>query len=189
MRTPVVVGLSGRVGSGKSSLAACLAERSGWLRAAFGDYVRELARIRGLRHEDRQILQAVGLAEIAKGWRPFCSAVLNHAGWEPGTPLIVEGIRHREAAETIRGITRPDKSFLVYLAAEDDLIAARLKVRGKDVGSLGEIEGHATESQTRDELPRIADLVLDASRPLEELAQTVLDVLARVRRAAGNSAA
>jgi dephospho-CoA kinase len=185
----VVVGLSGRVGSGKSSLAACQAERSGWLRAAFGDYVRELARLRGLRHEDRQVLQAIGLAEIAKGWGPFCSAVLSHAGWEPGTSLIVEGIRHREAAETIREITHPDKFLLVYLAAEDDLIAARLKIRGKDVGSLGEIEVHATESQTRDELPRVADLVLDASRPLEELARTVLDLLARIRRAKGSTAA
>lgn len=58
-RGSIVVGFSGRIKSGKTTLSARVAELMGWPYTSFGDYVRKVARLRR-RPELREILQEIG---------------------------------------------------------------------------------------------------------------------------------
>ena len=61
MRIPSVIGIAGRVGSGKSSLATLLSHESGWPVIRFSDFLKTLAEQRCLA-PDREILQQLGLS-------------------------------------------------------------------------------------------------------------------------------
>lgn len=176
MRVNPVIGLSGQLGSGKSSLASILAERSSWQRAAFGDYLRHLANQRGL-ETDRVSLQQLGEEQIALGWDAFCSAVLNHFEWRPGRGLVVDGIRHVDAVRTLNRLMYPQRLFLVHLAIDEEIRHGRLALRDGTQAFLMSVEEHTTEADVKDALPRAADMVVDAARPVELLADEVLDVV------------
>jgi cytidylate kinase len=172
MNSAIVIGLSGRVGSGKSSLASRLAEDAGWPKAAFGDYLRDLASQRGLA-PDRAVLQELGVEQIAKGWKSFCSAVLKFSGWHPGQNLIVDGIRHAEAIREVKAQVQPDQFLLVYLAATEELLTNRLSTREGIPANLRAIEEHDSEQQVKELLRKMAELVLDASQSVPNLADHV----------------
>ncbi len=176
MRLNPVIGLSGKLGSGKSSLASILADRSGWRRAAFGDYLRHLASQRrtGM---DRASLQQLGDEQIALGWDQFCSNVLAYFNWKPGQGLVVEGIRHIAAVDTLSSLIAPQRFFLVYLALEETLRRNRLIQRDGVDALFPSLEGHSSEAQVTEALPRAAALILDASQSLEELAEEVWESL------------
>jgi len=171
-----VVGLSGRLGSGKSSLASILAERFGWPKVAFGDYLRHLAEQRGL-GVDRQSLQYLGEEQIALGWDGFCLAVLNHFKWRPGQGLVVDGIRHITAVSTLNRLLCPQSVFLVHLAVDEEIRQNRLSRRDGIQGQWKKAEDHSTEADVKEALPRAANMIVDATLPVEVLADEVLDAL------------
>lgn len=173
MHLEPVVGLSGQFGSGKSSLASVLSERTSWKRAAFGDYLRHLASELGF-GMDRASLQQLGEEQIALGWDMFCTAVLNHFHWKPGCGLVVDGLRHVDAIATLNRLLHPQTVFHVHLALEGELRLARIISRDGQLGVDGDCERHSTESDVRNLLPAVANLVLDAARPVEEIADEVL---------------
>jgi dephospho-CoA kinase len=102
---PVVVAISGPIGAGKTTVTALLAGQLGWPRTAYGDVVRSAAAARGLPAR-RDILQHIG-AELTRDWPVFTRAVLDRAGWRPGQPLILDGLRHVMAAEALRHVVTP----------------------------------------------------------------------------------
>jgi cytidylate kinase len=171
-----VVGLSGRLGSGKSSLASILAERSGWPKAAFGDYLRYLAEQRGL-GVDRQSLQHLGEEQIVLGWDGFCLAVLNHFKWRPGQGLVVDGIRHITAVSTLNRLICPQSVFLVHLAIDEEIRQNRLTIRDGKQAQWRKAENHSTEADVKEALPNAADMIVDATLPVDVLADKVLDAL------------
>jgi len=171
-----VIGLSGRLGSGKSSLASVLSEQSRWPKAGFGDYLRHLAEQRGL-GIDRRALQQLGEEQIAQGWDAFCSDVLEHFGWRSGAGLVVDGIRHAEAVRTLNALIRPQEVFLVHLAVDEEIRQVRLASRDGDLTRMEEIERHSTEAQVRDTLPEAAHLIVNGNRPVRSLAGEVWEAL------------
>src|SRR4051812_28967884 len=106
MKTPSAIGVAGRVGSGKSSLATLLGDQAGWPVVRFGDFLRDVAEGRGLA-ADRPTLQRLGTEYIGRGWVPFCAQVLEAAGWRPGVSVIVDGIRHPEAVDALNQLLAP----------------------------------------------------------------------------------
>lgn len=160
MNTDLIVAFAGRIGAGKSSVSAAVAEALRFKLASFGGFVRKTATERGMDHS-RESLQAVGEELEAKDAAQFCRAVLDDAGWSAGKPVVVEGIRHVRILDTLTSLVAPQSVFLVYLQAPDELRRGRLQERGaQEAQYLERAETHSTERDVIAELPQLANLVL-----------------------------
>lgn len=170
----LVIGFSGRIASGKSTIAAALAEQLAWPYVSFGAYVRKVARNRGLDDSSREVLQEVGESLIGSGWVSFCGAVLGQAEWHPGQSLIVDGIRHRKAYDTLKFLVAPSKLLLIYIAVDEGEQQARLLERDElDAEKLSVIESHSTEKDVIDSLPVLADLFVNGSNTIAEITRQI----------------
>ena len=169
-----IIAFAGRMGAGKSSVSAAVATDLGWKLASFGGYVRKTATSRGLEHT-RESLQAIGEELVANDPVWFCGAVLKDAGWDPGEPAVVEGIRHVSIWETLKNLVNPQPIFLVYLEAPEELRRSRLQERGaSEANYLDKAEVHSTERDVIAALPQLANLVLSAEgSSVSELVQRI----------------
>jgi dephospho-CoA kinase len=174
--TPFVLTFSGSIASGKTTIARLIAEKNGFAFASFGDFVRKEARRQGMDPTSRDVLQRHGNELIEKGWQPFCQAVLADIAWTGDHGLVVDGIRHVEALETLRDLVGPLRLFLVYISIDNQTRRVRLRDRG--VGEEQTIEKsdlHDTEQQVRGILEQRADLRVDGTLPPVLLAQQILN--------------
>jgi dephospho-CoA kinase len=169
------LGISGRIGSGKTSLAVVLAERLNCPRASFGDYVRSVARDRGLDASRRDVLQEVGDDLIAAGWDSFCAAVLRNAGFTTGS-VVVDGIRHADAAQTMRRLLAPTPWKLVAVESEEAIRRSRLAARGIDDARTTQADAHPNEGEVASVMAS-ADLVVSSDTTVEAAADLVMEWL------------
>jgi adenylate kinase family enzyme len=177
--TPLVLAFSGRIGSGKSTLSSAVALRLAWPYASFGDYIRFAARARGLDQTSRKILQDLGAQLIEDGWESFCRSVLAQADWEPGQPLVIDGVRHAEAVDMLRQLVAPEHVVIVFVAVSDEVRAQHLRARGGNDRPLSHLESHSTEAQVQTALPYLADLRVDGAQPLETLVDEIVAYVLR----------
>lgn len=169
----IVLCFSGGIASGKTSLANRVAERLGLPSASFGSFVRSIAKARGT-SEDRSSLQALGEALIEElGWDAFCRAVLDSAGWKPGSSIVVDGIRHLSALNTLRAIVAPIATRLVFVDVPLDVRQERAEHRSQEGTDVAKADAHSTEKDVRDVLREMADLVVDGTRDPSSLLNDV----------------
>jgi adenylate kinase family enzyme len=164
----IVVGIIGKIRSGKSSLSQNLSQNLNWPHVSFGDEVRRIAKQRGL-ELSREVLQDIGQDLVENRAQEFCEAVLAQAEWQPGDSLIVDGIRHLKVVEILRELVRPSVLQLVYVKTADRILESRLAVEIKDGQDLESLEHHSTEVQVGTVLPTVADLIVDGASPMNEL--------------------
>jgi dephospho-CoA kinase len=175
MNVDVAIGICGRIGSGKTTLAAELASRLDCTRASFGDYVRFVAEDRGLDATRREVLQNLGDELIRDGWRPFCEAVLQHAHYAGGS-IVLDGIRHGRAVSTITELLSPLPLRLVAIEATDALRATRLIERGVDQEAVERVDIHPNEAEVLDVIAS-ADVVISSDANLNDAVAIVLGIL------------
>lgn len=169
-----IVGLAGVPGSGKSAVARSLSEALHWQSASFGAYVRSMAEQRGL-SGDRRALQDLGEALIQEfGWRAFCRNALNYVQWTTGESGVIDGIRHREAWETLQDQLRPDRATLVFVDVPSATAESRLTGRGENV-AIEEVLSHPNESQSCSILRVNADLVVSGTDDVEQLTKSLIN--------------
>lgn len=169
----LILTFSGPIGSGKSTLSKSVAQSLGWQYSSFGDYVREFASQRGVGHS-REALQRQGASLIEEqGWDNFCKSVLVRADWEAGQHLVLDGIRHVEALDSLKEITKPSQLFLVLIELSGSELEARRSGRA-GIENLRRIESHTTEEQVKNLLPKRADLVVDGRRRAEDVVNEVV---------------
>jgi dephospho-CoA kinase len=166
-----LVGLAGGIASGKTTLAAALHNTiAGSQLLAFGDVVRRHAAAAGL-EPTRQSLQATGAKLVAAGWPAFVDELTADLSDSTET-VIVDGIRHIAAYETLRARLIPDHSLLAYLQVDEASLTSRMAHRGESTTDLD----HAVESEVP-AVARAADVILNANRPLERLVAEVMQRL------------
>lgn len=171
----VAVGFSGRKKSGKTTISQAVAERLGLHYASFGDFVRNEAARRHLDAASLVVLQDLGATLIQEGWPEFCQQVVAQSGWIAGTSLVVDGIRHAEAAEHLSRLVAPMQFVLVYVSTEGDIIQQRL---GPEAAArITTIEKHSTEAQVTTTLPALANLTVDGALPLETVVDEIVGFL------------
>lgn len=179
----VVIGLSGQLGSGKSTIARGLARAMNCDSASFGDFVRSLARSGGY-HLDRRTLQDLGQDELdSRGPDQFCVDMLEQQvpSFSPGSRLVVDGVRHLAIANALRELLRPSVFFLVYVTVDKRVRFNRITTRELAGGSaqnldveVEQLDRHPTEMEVREAVRTHADLTLLATRPSSELVRAVL---------------
>lgn len=169
----IVVAFTGPIGSGKSTLSRLVSNELGWPLASFGACVRKMADAYGF-DKSRKGLQLTGNFLIGRGWKIFCGQVLADANWKPSSNLIVDGIRHLEALETLRDIVTPANIYLVYVSLSKADRKNRLKARNnEDHLNLEEIELDPTEEQVKTILLNRADFVVYNSCPADKVAKKI----------------
>ena len=177
MREPTILCFAGASGSGKSTLGREIGLVLAWPVASFGEHVRAVTKHRGL-SEDRHTLQDIGQELIDNGWEAFCAAVLADAGWKDGLSVVVDGVRHKEALQTLKKLAPDSTVLLVFIDVSASQRAERLITRDRTrQAELAQLDQHPVEDQVNSTLASTADLVIDGSRPLQELARELLDWL------------
>jgi dephospho-CoA kinase len=173
---PLVLAVSGRIGSGKTTVASGVANALGWKRASFGEFVRAVARSQGL-DDRREVLQEVGARLVEKGTADFCRSLLAHFHWESGEPLVVDGVRHREILESLRALVSPLQVRLVYVDVDDEARQRRLTQLGEltTSGQLGELDSHSTEREVTQELAAAAAFRVSGTRPVDEIVRDIVE--------------
>jgi shikimate kinase len=160
-----VVALSGPIGAGKTTVTTMLAGRLGWPQTGYGDLIRSVAATRGL-PSSRGVLQRIGTELIAAGWESFTRATLDMAGWRPGQPLVVDGLRHVRAATALRQIVLPLPVKVIFLDVPPLTGLARARDRDRDRLAAEPSRRADLHHPVEQELPAVrqhAAFVLDAS--------------------------
>ena len=171
----IAIGFAGKIGSGKTTLSGKVSETLAWPYVSFGNYVRNVARQRGLA-ESREVLQEIGAALVSSDPEMFCREVLSQANWQPGSPLVIDGVRHKEVVEALRRLVAPSSLRIVYIELADEVRESRLPEEGiNDATQLQRIETHSTEVQVKTVLPESADLIVDGGKELDHLVNEVVE--------------
>jgi len=172
----LVVCFAGGIGSGKSLVSKKVAAALGWPRVSFGDYVRGVARQRGL-DQTRETLQQVGAELVAGNVEDFCRGVLDHAEWSSGESLVVDGIRHLEVMDTLRSMTVPSVVVLVFVDVGRAERKRRVLERAIGDISFENAERHSTEIQVGGRLREAADIVIDGRQPVDVVVKDAVEFI------------
>jgi hypothetical protein len=160
---PMVVGLAGPIASGKTTIGRELADSLGLSFGSFGKVVRMLARSKGIA-ENRENLQRLGQQLVDHDPMQLCRDVLDDAGWQPGTPVVIEGFRHRSIVDALRQLVRPLPFRLVYVDVDLRTELARTSLSDAE---LKRYRADATEVELPN-LKTMADLCVSGTSPVNQ---------------------
>lgn len=171
----MIVGIAGKIASGKSTLAGAVAVRLEARRLGFGDYVRSIAESRGLDPSDRRVLQSLGQDLVTKSPSAFVNGVLSFGGYAPPENVVFDGVRHWTVWQEIRALAAQAHgvAYLVFLDMPEDIRRQRLLARGLRSETADALDGHASEVDLEARLRRAADLTLDARLDEAQLVEKV----------------
>jgi dephospho-CoA kinase len=156
-----IIAISGRIASGKTTIARALAATLGWKLAGFGDFVRQAAKDRGFKELNREVLQNVGQELVVTDTPSFCRKFLASVQFRPGDLLIVDGIRHLQVLRDIQAETKPSKIKLLHIEAHRDVRKERF-ARREPIDDFQRADNHEVERGT-DLLRARADITIDTS--------------------------
>jgi adenylate kinase family enzyme len=157
---PVVIAFAGPIGSGKTTISKALAKKIHSKHAGFGDYFRTMASRLGLDPSDRLQLQRLGEEQVRLSPDNVCRELLSSNDWRPSdASIVVDGVRHLEVLEALKGVVAPLPVFLVYVQ-RDKVRSTQLSNKvGKNNMEL--FEAHSTELQSNI-LRSSADIIVSA---------------------------
>jgi dephospho-CoA kinase len=174
----LVVGITGRIGSGKTTIGKYLESGHGfqYLRysAVLADWLAQDA-------ESKAHLQKVGWEVMASGMqaelnRRLVSQIL------PQRDVAVDGLRHSLDYDTLRDLYSPS-FFLLFVDSPPQLRFERLNAKGKyaDFASFKAADSHPVEQQI-DSLRIHAALVIQNDGSLQNLYTIVDETVSRFRK-------
>lgn len=175
----MVLTFSGKIGSGKSSISAAVAQVLHLPLVSFGGYVRKQAQLQQLEPTRKQ-LQDLGESLLQTDAQGFCAAVLAQAPSQ-NAGLVVDGIRHESVLQILRQLVLPQRLIHIHLTLDEALRTERVTQRQGaiiDEEEQRRIISHPTETQVVDVLPSLADIIVDS---VDELDNTVSQVIKQVK--------
>lgn len=184
----MILGLTGKNGSGKGEVAAFLKER-GFHYHSLSDALREEAKKQG-KEITRDALVTLG-NHMREQEGPGCLAERIFAKLDPEKHYVIDSIRHPSEVQVFR---RRNDFTLLRIHAPERLRFERLKQRGRendpkvweDFQTL-EAKEAKSESKTDQQLDQtllLADVQIDNNGPLRELHEKVKGVLLEISKAA-----
>lgn len=172
--TGLVVAISGKLRSGKTAVSKELSQQLGWPRVAFGDYVRAEVASAGGDPTCRRALQDYGMRRIEADPLDFCSCVLGQVEYDCHTNLIVDGVRHKVALESIRQLCMPMQTRLVYIKCADQIRYERATELRIDDHIFSQQNQHPVELESGDVLEKMASFVAECEdKPSKVVRSTI----------------
>jgi dephospho-CoA kinase len=168
---PACVVISGKIGAGKTTLAAGLSTMTGWRLLSAGDTVREKVRQLGL-PELRETLQDVGAEWVERDVTGFCKALLRHDN-RATEGVVIDGVRHISVLDSLTNLLAPLPVITVCVTVSEELRFKRLENReGVNAKHLQQFEGHPAERHVS-RLCEGADIIVtNNSTPAEMVSRT-----------------
>jgi dephospho-CoA kinase len=170
----LVVCLSGRIGSGKTSISAAICETLHWPVVSFGNYVRHVVAERGGDPTQRAQLQEVGQQLVLSDPDKFVADTLRFHSYNDGANLIVDGLRHLSIYAAVGRAVSPAEVRLLHLDVDQHERFQRI-LRRSDVQYDPSIaDQHVVESEVISALPDQADFIIDGSQAFEDVVKSCL---------------
>lgn len=173
------IAFAGKIGSGKTTMSAAVSRALGCKRASFGDYVRHIVSNRGLQLT-RENLQRVGTEVLEADRFAFCKNVLEYSGWSQGESLVIDGLRHSETIPLLNQLVSPTRMWIAFLEIDEQSRFERLGIREEaHRAALRSADAHSSEKQVEMTLHRIADVIIDSRKPIEDCLATLMEWMAK----------
>lgn len=165
--------ISGKICSGKSTIAKVISEKYGVPIASFGGYLRNYCQENEI-EITRKNLQDIGENFIQKDAKMFLDEVISFSS-KGSRSLIFEGVRHKTILNLIKGISK--KSKMMYVFADKEIRYKRFIARAEnDSVSIEEFDvndNHIVESEI-EQIKNECDLITDtSSSSIEEMAAKI----------------
>lgn len=161
----LVIGVSGKINSGKTTIANFISERYHFNYVSFGNFLRNQAKMHGFK-ATRRVLQDLGQNFVESDVDAFTKNVLYSNNWDGISSLVIDGIRHINVYKSIQNHITPLRFRLIYVATDDIIRQERDKSSNINI-----LENHPVERDTKADLIRVADLVIDGNLSLEKNAK------------------
>jgi dephospho-CoA kinase len=170
---PFVIGLSGKRGSGKTSVSQVLASRLNVKLVQFSQLVKTKALVMGYSNEIDD-LQIVGEL-LAKNPNDFCQELLSFCNWNLRESLIIDGIRHLQIVNVLKESVSPCPFFLISITLDETFRYERLIKRDNYTKKqITEFDSHSTEQQI-ELLIQESDLVVNGNHSVETIVSIIID--------------
>lgn len=124
-------------------------------------------------------MQRLGAKLIEDDIYSFCEKVLSQTKWKPGEPLIIDGIRHIEVADTLSKIIKPSRLFLIYLEAAESIVKSR--IGNEKFLNAKKVASHSTEIQVEKVLKHRCHLVIDSGDSLDRSEKKIIDYYNKIK--------
>ena len=172
---PLVIGITGRIGAGKTSVGKYLSSAYGFHYARYSQVLSDwLAKDPG----SKAHLQKVGWEVMAGGMQAVLNARLI-SQLPAQSDCAVDGLRHSLDYDSLNTAFSPG-FYLLYVSGPSELRWRRLQSRYPTLDDFRQADSHPVEQQI-DSLRDMAFAVLDNSTSLQNLYSEVDVVLQKIR--------
>lgn len=160
--TEAVVVITGKIATGKTTLAHCLARRLECPVVSFGEFVRAQATDASAEKERHVLQDEYSRLVSERGASGFTVSALRHAGLTPPLPaVIIEGVREASLIDALREFARPRRLVWIHLSPAEEEREARASRREIPQNVLTDADKHWSEREaTSGLLNERADLVI-----------------------------
>jgi dephospho-CoA kinase len=172
-----VVAVAGRIGAGKSTVAKEIARIIGGTVVSFGSAVRAEAEKQDLPC-DRTTLQRLGDELIREGWDHFCDLVLEQAHAGATASLVVDGVRHLGAIDSLSRRSAPQRVVVVFVDSSWSTRCRRVASRGVAEDDLAQADNDPNEREVEAVRER-SDLLVVNDGDLKEAVRNLIVGLER----------
>lgn len=171
----MIVGIAGRIASGKSTLARALAGKYSFKLISFGNYVRQEAQARGLEVSDRQVLQDFGQSLVEESATSFVRGVFHRANYKPEDRVVLDGVRHESVWDEIVAFGSSHRSpvALIFLEMAEEERRRRLTARGLSLYEALAQDRHKSESEVDARLSSKAGIHIDGLQDQESMLASI----------------
>lgn len=178
----LIIGIIGKIHSGKSTLAKELTEKLQIPIVSFGGYLKEFSIENGL-STDRESLQTLGNKRISDDAILFINDVL--FGHHNTNIIIIEGIRHHSVLKSLNKIY--NQSYFIFL---DVPFTERYKrytngynpsTKNITIAEFDEIDNHEVESEINN-LKKECNLIIGSDYSNTELFEILKEKLIQLKK-------
>ena len=104
------------------------------------------------------------------GYEGLSEQVIANAKWDGNRDLVIDGIRHVDVLEAIKRNVTPTPVLLIYLQLDSQPeLDSRAEHRGITPLSRPKLEAKSTERDVIEALPAVADIVVSAEQPMDQI--------------------